>query len=39
LDARSTFCIFIAERDGTVEKIHASVGATLSVDALILEFA
>jgi propionyl-CoA carboxylase alpha chain len=28
-----------AERDGTVKKIHASAGATLAVDALILEFA
>jgi propionyl-CoA carboxylase alpha chain len=28
-----------AERDGTVRKIHASAGATLAVDALILEFA
>jgi propionyl-CoA carboxylase alpha chain len=28
-----------AERDGTVKKIHASPGATLAVDALILEFA
>lgn len=28
-----------AEQDGTVKKIHASVGATLAVDALILEFA
>jgi propionyl-CoA carboxylase alpha subunit len=27
-----------AERDGTVKKIHASAGATLAVDALILEF-
>src|SRR5690349_20026199 len=27
-----------AERDGTVKKIHASPGATLAVDALILEF-
>ncbi|MGY8685424.1 acetyl/propionyl/methylcrotonyl-CoA carboxylase subunit alpha [Bradyrhizobium sp. UFLA05-153] len=28
-----------AERDGIVKKIHASAGATLAVDALILEFA
>jgi len=28
-----------AERDGVVKKIHASPGATLAVDALILEFA
>ncbi|MCL2715925.1 MAG: acetyl/propionyl/methylcrotonyl-CoA carboxylase subunit alpha [Alphaproteobacteria bacterium] len=28
-----------AERDGIVKKIHASPGATLAVDALILEFA
>jgi propionyl-CoA carboxylase alpha chain len=28
-----------AERDGTVKKIYASAGATLAVDALILEFA
>jgi propionyl-CoA carboxylase alpha chain len=28
-----------AERDGTVKKIHVSPGATLAVDALILEFA
>jgi propionyl-CoA carboxylase alpha chain len=28
-----------AERDGTVKKIHATAGATLPVDALILEFA
>jgi propionyl-CoA carboxylase alpha chain len=28
-----------AERDGTVKKIHVSAGATLAVDALILEFA
>jgi propionyl-CoA carboxylase alpha chain len=28
-----------AERDGTVKKIHATPGATLAVDALILEFA
>ena len=28
-----------AERDGTVKKIHAASGATLAVDALILEFA
>jgi propionyl-CoA carboxylase alpha chain len=28
-----------AERDGTVKKIHASAGATLAVDALIMEFA
>ncbi len=28
-----------AERDGTVKKIHAAAGATLAVDALILEFA
>jgi propionyl-CoA carboxylase alpha subunit len=28
-----------AERDGTVKKVHASPGATLAVDALILEFA
>ncbi|MBR0716081.1 acetyl/propionyl/methylcrotonyl-CoA carboxylase subunit alpha [Bradyrhizobium liaoningense] len=28
-----------AERDGTVKKVHASAGATLAVDALILEFA
>jgi propionyl-CoA carboxylase alpha chain len=28
-----------AERDGTVKKIHAVAGATLAVDALILEFA
>ncbi|MCA1456689.1 acetyl/propionyl/methylcrotonyl-CoA carboxylase subunit alpha [Bradyrhizobium sp. BRP22] len=28
-----------AEHDGTVKKIHASAGATLAVDALILEFA
>src|SRR6202035_3800690 len=27
-----------AERDGTVKKIHASAGATLAVDAVILEF-
>ena len=27
-----------AERDGTVKKIHADAGATLAVDALILEF-
>jgi propionyl-CoA carboxylase alpha chain len=28
-----------AERDGTVKRIHASAGATLAVDALIMEFA
>ncbi|MFZ5731741.1 MAG: acetyl-CoA carboxylase biotin carboxylase subunit [Pseudomonadota bacterium] len=28
-----------AERDGTVKKIHTSAGATLAVDAIILEFA
>ncbi|WP_369723193.1 acetyl-CoA carboxylase biotin carboxylase subunit [Bradyrhizobium sp. LLZ17] len=28
-----------SEQDGTVKKIHASPGATLAVDALILEFA
>ena len=28
-----------AEQDGTVKKIHAAAGATLAVDALILEFA
>jgi propionyl-CoA carboxylase alpha chain len=28
-----------AERDGTVKKIHAAAGATLAVDAVILEFA
>ncbi|MGA2288888.1 acetyl-CoA carboxylase biotin carboxylase subunit [Bradyrhizobium sp.] len=28
-----------AERDGTVKKIHAAPGATLAVDAVILEFA
>ena len=28
-----------AERDGTVKKIHTAPGATLAVDALILEFA
>jgi propionyl-CoA carboxylase alpha chain len=28
-----------AERDGVVKKIHAAAGATLAVDALILEFA
>ena len=28
-----------AERDGKVKKIHAAAGATLAVDALILEFA
>src|SRR6185437_7239294 len=28
-----------AERDGTVKKVHATPGATLAVDALILEFA
>jgi propionyl-CoA carboxylase alpha chain len=28
-----------AERDGTVKKVHATAGATLAVDALILEFA
>jgi propionyl-CoA carboxylase alpha chain len=28
-----------AERDGMVKKIHATAGATLAVDALILEFA
>ena len=28
-----------AERDGTVKKIYAAAGATLAVDALILEFA
>lgn len=28
-----------AEQDGTVKKVHASAGATLAVDALILEFA
>jgi propionyl-CoA carboxylase alpha chain len=28
-----------AERDGTVKRIHATAGATLAVDALILEFA
>ncbi|UPJ56989.1 acetyl/propionyl/methylcrotonyl-CoA carboxylase subunit alpha [Bradyrhizobium sp. 192] len=27
-----------AEQDGTVKKVHASAGATLAVDALILEF-
>ena len=31
--------IIRAERDGTVKKIHAAAGATLAVDALILEFA
>jgi len=28
-----------AEQDGIVKKIHAAAGATLAVDALILEFA
>ncbi|BAM89122.1 putative acyl-CoA carboxylase biotin-carrying subunit [Bradyrhizobium oligotrophicum S58] len=28
-----------AEQDGTVKKVHAAAGATLAVDALILEFA
>jgi propionyl-CoA carboxylase alpha chain len=28
-----------AEQDGTVKKIYATAGATLAVDALILEFA
>jgi propionyl-CoA carboxylase alpha chain len=28
-----------AEQDGTIKKIHATAGATLAVDALILEFA
>jgi propionyl-CoA carboxylase alpha chain len=28
-----------AEQDGTVKKIYASPGATLAVDALIMEFA
>src|SRR5260370_26771502 len=28
-----------AERDGTVKKIHATAGATLAVDALVLAFA
>ena len=28
-----------AERDGTVKKIHATAGATLAVDAVIMEFA
>jgi propionyl-CoA carboxylase alpha chain len=28
-----------AERDGTVKRVHATAGATLAVDALILEFA
>ena len=28
-----------AEQDGTVKKVHATAGATLAVDALILEFA
>jgi propionyl-CoA carboxylase alpha chain len=28
-----------AERDGTVKKVHAKAGETLSVDAVILEFA
>jgi len=28
-----------AERDGTVRKIHTAPGATLAVDALIMEFA
>lgn len=28
-----------AEQDGTVKKVHANAGATLAVDALILEFA
>ena len=28
-----------AERDGVVKAIHAKAGATLAVDALILEFA
>ena len=28
-----------AERDGRVKKVHAAAGATLAVDALILEFA
>lgn len=28
-----------AEQDGTVKKVHASAGATLAVDAMILEFA
>ncbi|MDA9478064.1 acetyl-CoA carboxylase [Bradyrhizobium sp. CCBAU 65884] len=28
-----------AEQDGTVKKVHASAGATLAVDALILDFA
>ncbi|PPQ19483.1 acetyl/propionyl-CoA carboxylase subunit alpha [Bradyrhizobium sp. AC87j1] len=28
-----------AEQDGTVKKVHASAGATLAVDALIMEFA
>jgi propionyl-CoA carboxylase alpha chain len=28
-----------AEQDGTIKKIYATAGATLAVDALILEFA
>jgi pyruvate carboxylase len=39
LEAMKMQNVLRAERDGTVKKIHATPGATLAVDALILEFA
>ena len=39
LEAMKMENVLRAERDGTVKKIHAAAGATLAVDALILEFA
>ena len=39
VEAMNTQNVPRAERDGTVKKIHAAPGATLAVDALILEFA
>jgi len=39
LEAMKMQNVLCAERDGTVKKIHATAGATLAVDALILEFA
>ena len=39
IEARKMQNVRRAEQDGTVKKIHATAGATLAVDALILEFA
>ena len=39
VEAKKMQNVLRAERDGTVKKIHAAPGATLAVDALILEFA